>query len=561
MAIRLLSCRNQPRQLTKPYPEPGAPCWADEITNHTIGEYCVICTRMKMPWGGFLPIARYQKLPVSVGHAGTILEAVHVDNPREIALLAMATWAIVTNQWKNALKMNRGIERGRIKAAAHALTEIASIAAENPEFADLRWWDILQEALKNPTLTIAAYKSRICGPVPGQRLRKAEPKCSIKGSKSIILLNEGEEQEPDDEDLGYDDSDDITEGKKFLFLSRDEADEDDQDETAEAKKDRQMSPWQFAPGQDLDPAYWATPDTSKFFMIRQLRKDPCKTSVREYPHIAGFDWNDKEAVRALNRGRNQIILRTNGPKAIPRLPWSQRERELLRHQVILGLKNGYTKIDMPWKQVAHNINVDLEKVTQRKGSLLARTSKWNSKRKQEDFQTKRHLTMHKDRIGSERNPSGCMNQATRFGDLDALLRNSVEQPRKRKPLDEMIKIVSAHQGLNSFPETCLVPSTTRFVKLQAESNEESSTTQAINKKQEEDGESCSTIQAVEMRPECMGGSSGVENTSLQCDKMKTDSTDGSSDDEPLMKRRHSYHATNNSSANEPLMKRIKSEHY
>ncbi|RAL62051.1 hypothetical protein DID88_002538 [Monilinia fructigena] len=531
---------NQPRQLTKPYPQPGTPCRADEITNHTIGEYCVICTRMKMPWGGFLPIARYQNLPVSLGHAGTILQAVHVDNSREIALLAMATWAIVTNQWKNALKMNRGIERERIKAAAHALTEIASIAAENPEFSDLRWWDILQEALKDPTLTIAAYKSRICGPVPGQSLLKEESKGSAKSSKSTVLPNENEEQEQDDEGLGYEDSDDITEGKKLLFLSRNEADEEDQDEIADVKKERQMSPWQFAPGQDLDPAYWATPDTSKFFMVRQLRKDPGKINVREYPHIAGFDWNDKEAVRALNRGRNQIILRTN---------------------VILGLKNGYTKNNMPWEQVAHNINVDLEKVTQRKGSLLARISKWNSKIKKEDFQTKRHLTMQKDRTGSERNPSGCMNQATKFGDLDALLRNSVEQPRKRKPLDEMIKIVSACQAFNAFPEACLVPSITKSVKLQAESNEESSITQAINKKQMEDGERSSTTQAVGMKPECRGGSSEDEPSSLQCDKMKTASTDGSSDDEPLMKRRQSYHAANNSSVNEPPVKRRKSEHY
>lgn len=293
-----------------------------------------------MPWGGFLPIARYQNLPVSVGHKGTILQAVHVDNPREITLLAMATWAIMTKQWKNALMMNRSIERVRIKTAAHALAEVAYIAAENPEFADLKWWDILQEALKDPTLTIVAYKSRICGPVPSQELPKAESKGSMKSRKSIILPDEDEEQEQDDEDLGYDDYDNISEGKKLLFLSRDEVDEDDQDEIAGLKKERQVSRWQFAPGQDLDPAYWATPDTSKFFMVRQLRKNPGKINVREYPHIAGFDWNDKEAVQALNRGRNQIILRTNGPKTIPRLPWSQKERELLRHQVILGLKNG-----------------------------------------------------------------------------------------------------------------------------------------------------------------------------------------------------------------------------
>ncbi|QSZ33416.1 hypothetical protein DSL72_004984 [Monilinia vaccinii-corymbosi] len=460
----------QPRQLTKPYPEPGAPCCADDITNHAIGQYCAICTRIKMPWGGFLPIARHQHLPVSVGMAGTILQAVHVDSPREITLLAMATWAIATNQWKNALKMNSGIERVRIKAAANALTDIAFIAARKPEFAHLKWWDILQEALKNPTLTVAAYKTRIRGPEPTPGTLRLKLRRGIQSSKPIVLpdKDEEQEQEQDDEDLGYDDSDNIPEGKKLLFLSRDEADEDDQDEAVDSKKERDMSPWQFVHGQDLDPAYWATPDASKFFMVRQLREDPSRVNVREYPHIAGFDWNDKEAVRALNRGRNQIILRTNGPKALPRLPWSQIERDLLHHQVILGLKHGYTKTNMPWEQIAHNINVDLEKVTQRAGSLLARPSKWNPQTNQEDFPMKRHLSMQKDRTGSERNPTGCMNQATKFGDLDALLRNSVEQPKKRKPLDEMIRIVSAHQGFNTVPRTPFMPSTTQADKIQAE---------------------------------------------------------------------------------------------
>ncbi|ESZ97830.1 hypothetical protein SBOR_1775 [Sclerotinia borealis F-4128] len=514
---------NQPRQLTKPYPEPGAPCHHGDITNHTIGQYCVICTRMKMPWGGFLPVARYQGLPVSIGRTGTILQAVQVDNPREIGLVAMATWAIVTNQWHNAVQMNASIERGRIQAAAHAITDIAYLVAQKHGFAEVKWWDVLHEALKNPELTVAAYKTRIRGPAAVS----TNSKIKSESSRAVIVAEADEGEEQEDEDLGYDDTDKIPDGEKLLFFSRDGVDVDDEFDAMDSKTERKISPWQFAHGQDLDPAYWATPDTSKFFMVRQLRHNPNKINVREYPHIAGFDWNDKEAVQALNRGRNQIILRTIGPKAPPRLPWSQKERDLLRHQVILGLNHGYTKNNMPWEQVAHNINVDLEKVTQRKGSLLARPSKWNTRTNQEDFYMKRYLTMQKSRTGSDRNATGCMNQSTKFGDIDALLRNSVEHSSRRKPLNDMIKLVSENQHVPAVPHVCAAPSATQGGKIQMK-----------------DGE----------------GSSGDEPSSAQSDRIQNNGADTSSDDEPLMKRRQSYHTANKSSGNEPpFTKRRKSD--
>lgn len=295
-----------------------------------------------MPWGALLPISRYQGLPVSVGRLGTILQAVKVDSPREIILVGLAAWAITTDQWQDALKINRSIERGSIKAAAHAITDIAFASAQKSEIAEEKWWDILHDALMNPELTVAGYKARIHGLVAP----RVKPKLELKSSQPIVLPDEDDEQEEDDQDLDYDDADKIPEGKKLLFLSRVETDKDDEDGVME-EKERQISPWQFAPGQDLDPAYWGTPDTSKFFMVRQLREDPSKINVREYPQIAGFDWNDKEAVQALNRGRNQIIFRTNGPKAAPRLPWSQKEKDLLRHQVIMGLKNGVSSLIKP----------------------------------------------------------------------------------------------------------------------------------------------------------------------------------------------------------------------
>ena len=60
---------------------------------------------------------------------------------------------------------------------------------------------------------------------------------------------------------------------------------------------------------------------------------------------------------------------------------------------------------------------------------------------------KKHLRMMADRTGSNRNASGCMNQATKFGDIDALLRNSEEYSSKRRSLAGMIAYVGGHSRL------------------------------------------------------------------------------------------------------------------
>lgn len=305
-----------------------------------------------MPWREFLPIARCQGLPVSIGRPGTILQAVQVDSPREIGMVAFATWAIINDQWDQAVQMDSGIDRGRIKAAAHALTDISYMAMQKPEWREVnlfKWWNILHEALLDPELTVAGYKARIRG-----ENTPTTPKAKSKNSKPIILPDV-EDSEQRNENISYNDTDNIPEGKKLLFFSRDRVDdddlEDDDDKECEvealgSKIKHETSRWQFALGQDLEPAHLATPDTSKFFMVRQLRKDPNKIDVREYPHVAGFNWNDKEVVKALNRGRNQIILRTNGPKVPARLAWSQIEKDLLRHQVIKGLKHGVSPLTL-----------------------------------------------------------------------------------------------------------------------------------------------------------------------------------------------------------------------
>ncbi|TEY32000.1 hypothetical protein BOTCAL_0760g00020 [Botryotinia calthae] len=501
---------NQPRQLTTPYPEVGSPCIPGDIKSHSIGQYCTVCNGMKMPWGGFMLISRYKGMPVSLGRKGTVLQGVQVANSHEMSLVAMATWAVVENKWKEAVGINPTIEQGRIKAAAHAIADISFTAMASANFQErglVKWWNILHEALLKPDWTVARFKARYRRP-------EAVPitsKVGSRGNELATLPIADDDPEQEDVDLGYDNTDTVAKGEKLLFLCRNEADEDDvednnddeyEDEVGGSKTNRKISPWQFSPGQDLKPACWATPDTSKFFIVRQLRKDPSVINIREYPNIAGFDWSDKQAIHALNRARNQIILRTNGPKTPPRLAWSQVENDLLIHQVIKGLKHGYTKHNMPWQQVAHNINVDLEKVTQKQGSALAIPSKWNTETQRIDYQTKRYCAMKKDRTGSDRNASGCMNQAAKFGDIDPLLRNSIEHPSKRKSVDEMLKII--HDG-HQDPPTIFGAGTT----------------------------AC-TARDTEMQMVDEEGYSDVE-SSTQIDHMEVDDADDSWDNEPLMK--------------------------
>ncbi|KAM0140064.1 hypothetical protein ACHAO1_002604 [Botrytis cinerea] len=472
---------NQPRQLTAPYPEVGPPCIPGDITSHSIGQCCAVCKGMKMPWGGFMPISRYKGMPVSLGRKGTVLQAVQVANSHEMSLVAMATWAAVENKWKEAVKINPAIEQGRIKAAAHAVADISFAAMASADFQErglVRWWNILHEALLKPDWTVARFKARYRRP---EAIPTAS-KVSSRGNELTTLPIADDDSEQEDDNLGYDNTDNVAKGKKLLFLSRDEADEDDVednndvaygDEIGGSKTKRETSRWQFASGQDLKPACCATPDTSKFFMLRQLRKDPSVINVREYPHIAGFDWSDKQAIHALNRARNQIILRTDGPKTPPRLAWSQVEKDLLRHQVIKGLKHDYTKHNMPWEQVAHNINVDLEKVTQKQGSALAIASKWNTETQRIDYQTKRYCAMKKDRTGSDRNASGCMHQAAKFGDIDLLLRNSIENPSKRKSIDEILKMIhDGHQGPPSISDVGTITRAAGDTEIQMMDEEE-----------------------------------------------------------------------------------------
>jgi hypothetical protein len=132
------------------------------------------------------------------------------------------------------------------------------------------------------------------------------------------------------------------EATEFIKINQDSVIQDnDPDATPRPyTKRKQSTPvWEFVEGQDLTDAKFAEPDPSKFFMVRQDINNNSKIDVRQYLHISNFDWNDKAHIKRLNLSRRQIKNRTYGSAAV-RLPWSQREKYILKHEIIRGLQNG-----------------------------------------------------------------------------------------------------------------------------------------------------------------------------------------------------------------------------
>ena len=196
--------------------------------------------------------------------------------------------------------------------------------------------------------------------------------------------------------------------------------------------------WQMMEGSDLAPPEFGKPDVSKFFLIRVDRSDSSHIFVHRFPHIADFNWWDAEDIDTLKKGRRQIITRTNGISNTPRPQWTQLERELLEREVREALDTGTNVYELDWKQVAVNINNQLAGVKQAKGSQMSRRSKWiprvfkdgiwvegyeKANPKKKDVAAR----LPNDRIGSNREASGCRAQANNFG----AIKNMLDEAKKR----------------------------------------------------------------------------------------------------------------------------------
>lgn len=95
-----------------------------------------------------------------------------------------------------------------------------------------------------------------------------------------------------------------------------------------------------------------------------------------------------------------------------------------------------------------------------------------------------------------------MHQVAKFGDIDLLLRNSIERPSKRKSVDELLKII--HDGHQVPPSISSIGTTTRAAGA--------TEIQMIDEEEYSDVESSTRI-----------------------DNMEVDGADDSWDNKPLMK--------------------------
>lgn len=134
--------------------------------------------------------------------------------------------------------------------------------------------------------------------------------------------------------------------------------------------------WEFVPGTDISGAVLGKPDPTKFFLIRQLESNPTIQDRRDYPKWQNFDWYDHDEVKALNKARTQIRLRSTGAIAKWHPPWTQMEKDELTRIIKEVLASGVGAGEINWTDVSQEMSRAFDGVTQYEGEPLAQTSKY-----------------------------------------------------------------------------------------------------------------------------------------------------------------------------------------
>jgi hypothetical protein len=182
---------------------------------------------------------------------------------------------------------------------------------------------------------------------------------------------------------------------------------------------RGNSKWEFVPGTDTANAKVGEPNPSKFFLCRQKIDDPDAKDCRQYPGWETFDWLDPEDIEALNKSRRQIRKRTSGNIALPRPPWTQREKDELVKQIKQALKAGKTRRTIDWDAIAATMSQAFQGMVQKKGEPLAQTTR--TVKVVEGVRYKVPPKLKEDRAGFNRLGKAILNQASKYGDIAGLL--------------------------------------------------------------------------------------------------------------------------------------------
>ncbi|KAF7943138.1 hypothetical protein EAE96_011080 [Botrytis aclada] len=179
--------------------------------------------------------------------------------------------------------------------------------------------------------------------------------------------------------------------------------------------------WRFVEGTDISNAQIGIPDPSKFYLTRQNVDDPEEVDLRQYAQIAGFDWNDPEDIKKLNKARAQNRKRTHGNIAETRIPWTQLEKDKLLEEVQDAIRVGETRHTIDWDEIADRLRQRFDGFVQKKGSKLAPGVEREPKNGKKDRTLK---TSRSDRVGYSRTGSATETQALKYPDILKLINDA-----------------------------------------------------------------------------------------------------------------------------------------
>jgi hypothetical protein len=429
---------------------------------HAMGAWCPYCRAIPMPWGDDdLPVVTDDLgIATEVGPAGSILEGVALQNPIAIAIVAVVAYLRSTRMPDTYVQelpyiITRVPEAKaageRVGRLYHAIHHAAEPGDEDPSYDQIIYFvladpEITEENyLHNTINTMSRNRGRLrannndleVGHTSVHALVHAPPHATLNtplnapltaslNAPVITPRHDAATQTPEystwhvgslkrEPPSPADDHrvEDMTE-EEWLRTER--------TNPTDQKKNRPPPPgdWEFVPGTNLSDPILGQPDPSKFFLIRQMKSNPLKKDCRQLPDWAKFDWNDPDDIEHLKKHRSQIRNRTSGSIAQHRPPWTLAEKEVLTKLVEKQIKAGATKKTVNWEKIARGLTGYFKDRTQKKGSVLAQTSKLIDGKLVEKY--KKPKVLNADRVGDAgRHAKSIQAQASKYGDIHGML--------------------------------------------------------------------------------------------------------------------------------------------
>lgn len=392
------------------YPDFNHDCL--QADTHNTGEWCPNCQRLGMPFGGQLPLATNdQNLVVMIGPAGSVLEGVSVMQPLDVETVALIALARLRNYLEipqldvapqlDAEHFEELLEAAkRILRLTEQLEHDALDGNTPPNFTE-----VIETALHRPTLSSDQLKVVLLREMSASAFNNDDdndsdltPNGAAPKSKSKISRSDPVSEE----------------------LNRLCAENPDYDLfTPPAKAPTASNThWCFVEGHDPSRAKLGKPETSKFFVHREMVSDPSKKDIRHYIDWEGFDWHDSAQIERLNKWRGQLDYRTTGKKAEPAMAWTLREKEELKKAVETEVKKG-GKLD--WEEVKKTLHRVFDGVVQKKGESLANPTKLEDGKIVEKKTKTGVLKTNREGFPQNRGPKALSNKSHTFYDIKVLV--------------------------------------------------------------------------------------------------------------------------------------------